>query len=98
MRSVPAAAYLSEMREAFSRALEAADTQAEATLRIDDVAIRLLLAGAEIASAVLPALAPVLVETGAAFSSAAPGAQGSRLSPSPASRLGWSSRATTTFC
>ncbi|TMK68450.1 MAG: hypothetical protein E6G53_00385 [Actinobacteria bacterium] len=66
MRSVPAAAYLSEMREAFSRALKAADTPAEATLRIDDVAIRLALAGSQIASAVLPALAPVLLEAGAA--------------------------------
>ena len=66
MRSVPAAAYLSEMREAFSRALKAADTPAEATLRIDDMAIRLALAGSQIASAVLPALAPVLLEADAA--------------------------------
>ena len=63
MPPLKAAAYLSDMRAAFSRALEDGDGQAEATLQIDDVVVQLVFAGSGMASAILPALAPVLLET-----------------------------------
>jgi hypothetical protein len=65
MAAVPAAAYLSDMRAAFSRALESTDQRTDARLRLDDVVVEVVTAGVETADAVLRGLAPVLTETNA---------------------------------